>query len=422
MGKILTTITLSLALICLSIVPTFASEQQPTLAAVNTTVFADQTYTEWDSKKDVPESKVWSIVFNSPISASTITYQNIYVVDSNGQKQDVTVRLAADSKTIQVTPSKNYKSGETYILYILKDVASASSQTALKSNIRMNFIVGTAVTVKSINASNVTTIAGKTPVLPSTVTVTMSDGTTKTVNVTWVTPTASKYASAGTFTVSGTIAESTTIKAMATVTVTAPITPVSVSNINKTINQGDSYSLPSTVEATMSDNSKKQVPVTWNPSTVDTSKAGTYTFSGSVDGYSGKVVLTLTIVAVTVSPSYLELNRDYKAHDGLTITIKEIVKTELVSSTKTTISYSLKNETIDQKINEGCFVVHFSDGSSTNQGGFFGSLFPSESINRTYTFQELNTKTATYIEYVGDYWSYLFGPKPENGTLKWQVI
>lgn len=72
----------------------------------------------------------------------------------------------------------------------------------------------------------------------------------------------------------------------------------SIANITQTINQRDSYSLPSTVEVRMSDSSNKQAVVTWNPSTVDTSKAGTQMFSGSVLGYSGQVKLTLTINAI----------------------------------------------------------------------------------------------------------------------------
>jgi len=91
--------------------------------------------------------------------------------------------------------------------------------------------------------------------------------------------------------------------AKCTVTVkTAPIaTIMSISDITKTINQNDSYSLPKTVEAIMSNNSKQQVAVTWSPSTINTSKVGTYEFYGKVNGYSKQVKLTLTINS-TVPP------------------------------------------------------------------------------------------------------------------------
>jgi len=43
-----------------------------------------------------------------------------------------------------------------------------------------------------------------------------------------------------------------------------PLTINSIADIYQTINQNDSYSLPTNVEATMSDNSKKQLPIAWN--------------------------------------------------------------------------------------------------------------------------------------------------------------
>jgi len=121
------------------------------------------------------------------------------------------------------------------------------------------------ISISSITTVNITTTVGEVPILPYEVIATMSDGTTKNVNVTWVTPTANQYASVGTFTVSGTITESTTIKAVANVTViNSEPTISSIADIYQTINQNDSYSPPTTVEATMSDNSKKQVGITWN--------------------------------------------------------------------------------------------------------------------------------------------------------------
>jgi len=77
-------------------------------------------------------------------------------------------------------------------------------------------------TITSIATVSVTTTAGTAPILPNQVVATMSNRTTKNVNVTWVTPLTSQYDSVGTFTVSGRIAESTTIKAIANVTVVNP--------------------------------------------------------------------------------------------------------------------------------------------------------------------------------------------------------
>ena len=86
---------------------------------------------------------------------------------------------------------------------------------------------GQVITVSHVSVVNVTTTAGTAPVLPSTVTATMTDGTTKTVNVNWANLVLSQRTGAETYIVIGSIAESTTIKEIATVTVTvADVNPV----------------------------------------------------------------------------------------------------------------------------------------------------------------------------------------------------
>lgn len=116
--------------------PVLAADQ-PILQGIDQTLAIGQSYSEWDTQKDVSVNKVWSIKLNAPVLASTVNDQNVYVVDGSGQRQNVKVSLL-DTKTIRVTPSENYKPGTTYSLYILKEVSSAS-QTALKNNIRMQF-------------------------------------------------------------------------------------------------------------------------------------------------------------------------------------------------------------------------------------------------------------------------------------------
>lgn len=69
----------------------------------------------------------------------------------------------------------------------------------------------------------------------------------------------------------------------------------SISDITKTIYVGDQYSLPTTVEATMTDGTKEQVEVTWNPSTVDSSKIRVFNYEGTVQEYKNLVSLILTV-------------------------------------------------------------------------------------------------------------------------------
>ncbi|OLN33011.1 cell wall-binding repeat-containing protein [Desulfosporosinus metallidurans] len=91
---------------------------------------------------------------------------------------------------------------------------------------------GQVITVSHLSAVNVTTTAGTAPVLPSTVTATMSDGTSKMVNVNWAGRALSQPTSAGNYIVIGTIAESTIINVIATVTV-ADVNPVAILTIQQ---------------------------------------------------------------------------------------------------------------------------------------------------------------------------------------------
>jgi len=65
-------------------------------------------------------------------------------------------------------------------------------------------------------------------------------------------------------TVTSTDSNKTDICKVTVENVEIPLTISSIADIYQTINQNDSYSPPTTVEATMSDNSKKQLPITWN--------------------------------------------------------------------------------------------------------------------------------------------------------------
>lgn len=68
----------------------------------------------------------------------------------------------------------------------------------------------------------------------------------------------------------------------------------SINNITENINQGDNFSLPDKVTATMSDGTTSQVSVSWDKSSVNTNVVGNYTFNGTVPDY-GTITLNLTI-------------------------------------------------------------------------------------------------------------------------------
>lgn len=70
---------------------------------------------------------------------------------------------------------------------------------------------------------------------------------------------------------------------------------VSVEDINNLVLQNEVCSLPTKLTATISDGSQKDLNVIWNTDVVDTTKAGTYVFEGTIQGYSKKVKYTLNV-------------------------------------------------------------------------------------------------------------------------------
>jgi putative cell wall-binding protein len=69
-----------------------------------------------------------------------------------------------------------------------------------------------------------------------------------------------------------------------------------IDNISISVNQNDSYILPSTVKAKVYKGiTGSDVAVKWNTPTVDTSEVGTYYYYGMVDGYDGYVILTVKV-------------------------------------------------------------------------------------------------------------------------------
>jgi putative cell wall-binding protein len=130
----------------------------------------------------------------------------IATVDSNGQVQGVSAGTAVITAT---------SADENVTATCTITVPAQTNQT-------------NPITVQNIAAVSVNTKAGVVPALPSTVTATMSDGTTQTVSVTWDSVDPSQYAAAGTFTVNGSITESATVKASALVTVSPAVSQLSI--------------------------------------------------------------------------------------------------------------------------------------------------------------------------------------------------
>jgi len=144
---------------------------------------------------------------------------------------------------------------------------------------------------------------------------------------------------------------------------------------------------------------------------------GTYTLSLTVN--DGKVSSQPHSVTITAQTPALKIGSPYLAADGLTVTMNKIEITEKVGSYTYTINYTLQNLTTDKKIDEATFKLYFTDGTGLPQYGFFGSLFPGDSLTRGYVFEEIKSKVPSVIGYHHDQF---FSNTPPVGTLKWEVV
>ncbi|MCB2298515.1 N-acetylmuramoyl-L-alanine amidase [Clostridium tagluense] len=89
----------------------------------------------------------------------------------------------------------------------------------------------------------------------------------------------------------------------------------SVGDIKTNIEQGGKYIFPKTVQATMSNNSKKDVDVVWNSNSLDTSKAGVYTFQGTIKDSTIKVNLVVNVIATTQKKYKVVLDAGHGGYD-----------------------------------------------------------------------------------------------------------
>jgi hypothetical protein len=86
-----------------------------------------------------------------------------------------------------------------------------------------------------------------------------------------------------------------------------------IKDLNQAIRQGTQYTLPTTLNAEMSDGTFKNLPAAWTPAAVDINTPGVYEFEGTAEGFTGKTKLVLTINPLEQEinmSSYLKINLD----------------------------------------------------------------------------------------------------------------
>jgi hypothetical protein len=134
-----------------------------------------------------------------------------------------------------------------------------------------------------------------------------------------------------------------------------------------------------------------------------------------------RVLLVALLLGLLSSPganaadTCAALNTPTVADDKLTVTLSSITLNEKSGSTQLTISYKLLNATTDSKIDEQGFKLFFTDGTSEPQYGFFGSFFPGDFKDRSYTWEYLKSQVPLVISYNAGF----FSTVPSSTKLNW---
>ena len=145
--------------------------------------------------------------------------------------------------------------------------------------------------IKGIKALEpIIVIQGRSVSLPNTVTAQYANGSEKSMAVTWTTTVDTSRL--GTTTVEGTVTGFEG-KAVVIVNVIANYITSLVSPADVNVAEGKNPVMPSTVEATYADGTKAPVAVVWE--VVDTSRHGTYTIYGTVEGLETKVTVKVIV-------------------------------------------------------------------------------------------------------------------------------
>jgi hypothetical protein len=101
--------------------------------------FEDFDGTTIVSDKKYMQDKVWTVSFSKELEPATVNSDNVFVIDREGNKYEVT--LKTEGKSIKITPVNYYPLGKTLYLYVTKDVKAVTGESQGKST-RYGFTIG----------------------------------------------------------------------------------------------------------------------------------------------------------------------------------------------------------------------------------------------------------------------------------------
>ena len=185
------------------------------------------------------------------------------------------------------------------------------------------------------------------------------------------------------------VSESTTVTPSSIGTTTWSITPVLFAGLSLNTTTGIISGTPTTLSATQS------FKVTASNGTNATS--------------------TFLWISVITAPK--RLNHSYVALNGMTVTVTQFQIVDSGTYYTYNLSYRQDNAT-SNFIDEASFKLYFTDSTGMPQYGFFNRIAPGGTLNRTYQWQEIKSKTPNILEYDANNF---FTSTPASGTLQWRV-
>ena len=120
-------------------------------------------------------------------------------------------------------------------------------------------------------------------------------------------------------------------------------------------------------------------------------------------------------ISVITAPK--RLNHSYVALNGMTVTVTQFQIVDSGTYYTYNLSYRQDNAT-SNFIDEASFKLYFTDSTGMPQYGFFNRIAPGGTLNRTYQWQEIKSKTPNILEYDANNF---FTSTPASGTLQWRV-
>ncbi|WP_102347190.1 transglutaminase domain-containing protein [Bacillus sp. Marseille-P3661] len=89
---------------------------------------------------NVAKDKQWTIQFDSPIDFSSVTTENIMIYSSDGNKLSTIDYSLKDSNSLSISNKEDYKTGETYYLYV-KNTIKGTNGKKIKDSVSIKFTI-----------------------------------------------------------------------------------------------------------------------------------------------------------------------------------------------------------------------------------------------------------------------------------------